>query len=231
MSENVLEQLKGIKNQIEIKLSSKDKLVSFTPLTLKQQKDILDNLSTSATTIITFFNNTTKIIQQNILEEVTLYVTDRPNILISLRNNIDSNYNDIDLSKLIEKNKKVKSIDLNTTIETRDFTFNVKVPTLDKDIKVNEFLIKNYKDENAVIGKLYVNEVVKFIDTIIIKETDTVINFNELPVKKLFEITENIESHNFKEIYEFIQLVRNHEKELVTLDDVQVDIGPELFVL
>ena len=231
MSDNVLEQLKDIKNEIKIKLSSKDNTVNFTPLTLKQQKDILDNLSNSATTIITFFNNTTKIIKENIQEDVTLYVVDRPNILISLRNNIDNNYNGIDLSKLVEKNKKIKILDSDTTIETKDFSFKVKIPTLDKDIKVNEFLIKNYKDENTIIGKLYVNEVVKFIESITIKETGTIIDFNELPIKKLFEITENIESHNFKKIYEFIQVVRNYEKDLVTLDDVQVDIGPELFVL
>ena len=139
--------------------------------------------------------------------------------------------NGIDLSKLVEKNKKIKILDSDTTIETKDFSFKVKIPTLDKDIKVNEFLIKNYKDENTIIGKLYVNEVVKFIESITIKETGTIIDFNELPIKKLFEITENIESHNFKKIYEFIQVVRNYEKDLVTLDDVQVDIGPELFVL
>ena len=104
---SLLEEIKKINNFIDIFTPSVRGNIKFKPLNLKQQREILDNLELSATAIIKFFNNTKKIIENSILEDpdtpeinVTLTVIDRPNILIGLRNNIDSNYNNFNLKKL-----------------------------------------------------------------------------------------------------------------------------------
>ena len=166
---SLLEEIKKINNFIDIFTPSVRGNIKFKPLNLKQQREILDNLELSATAIIKFFNNTKKIIENSILEDpdtpeinVTLTVIDRPNILIGLRNNIDSNYNNFNLQKLLEKNATLKNIpDTNKKFITKDLIIECTIPDLDTDYKVNKFLIENTKDDKALIGKLYVNEVVK----------------------------------------------------------------------
>ena len=158
-------------------------------------------------------------------------VTDRPNILLSLRQNISNNYNGIFLDKIINANEKLESIEYKKEFETKEFIFNVSVPTLDRDITVNDYLLKKFKDEKQLIGKLYVNEVVKFIKQIVIKDTEKVVVFKDISVKEAFEIVESLESNNLKDIYDYISEVRDFEKSMVTIDDQQVDIGTELFVL
>ena len=232
MSKNYINELKKVVNEIEVFIPSSQKNIKIKPLTLKQQKDILDNLSATATALITFFNKVSDVIENSYSGYKDLLVVDRPNILISLRNNIDNMYNDIDLNQVLEKNKNIKAIEDKKTFKTDSFKFEIKIPSISRDRQTNDFLIKNTpQKDNAIIGKLYVNEVVKFIEKITIIESETEIDFNELPIKEAFEIVQNIESSNFKEIYKYIGEVRDFEKLFVTLEDKTVDVGPELFVL
>jgi hypothetical protein len=178
-----------------------------------------------------FFNNSYKIIKQCIDNSKDLLVIDRPNILISLRNNIDNTYNSINLSELLEKNKKIKVNTENKIIETNDFIFEVGIPTLEQDYKSNDYLIKAFKGETKILGKLYVNELSKFVKKITIKSSASEIDFTTDNIKDKFDIIQNIETNNFKDIYKYITSVRDLEKEFVTLNEEMVDIGPELFVL
>mgnify|MGYP003108684458 CR=1 FL=1 len=228
---SIVDDFKNIKNYIDIYIPSNHSKKSFRPLTLKQQKQILDNIQASAIAIIDFFNNASNIIKENTEDSRSILVTDRPNILLSLRQNISNNYNGIFLDKVINANEKLESIEYKKEFETKEFIFNVSVPTLDRDITVNDYLLKKFKDEKQLIGKLYVNEVVKFIKQIVIKDTDKVVVFKDISVKEAFEIVESLESNNLKDIYDYISEVRDFEKSMVTIDDQQVDIGPELFVL
>jgi hypothetical protein len=228
---SIVDDFKNIKNYIDIYVPSNHGKKSFRPLTLKQQKQILDNIQASAIAIIDFFNNASNIIKENTEDNQNILVTDRPNILLSLRQNISNSYNGIFLDKIINANEKLESIEYKKEFETKEFTFNVSVPTLDRDITVNDYLLKKFKDEKQLIGKLYVNEVVKFIKQIVIKDTEKVVVFKDISVKEAFEIVESLESNNLKDIYDYISEVRDFEKSMVTIDDQQVDIGPELFVL
>tara|TARA_R100000353_G_scaffold136612_1_gene97016 strand:+ start:339 stop:1055 length:717 start_codon:yes stop_codon:yes gene_type:complete len=237
---SLLEEIKKINNFIDIFTPSVKGNIKFKPLNLKQQREILDNLELSATAIIKFFNNTKNIIQESILEDpdtpelnVILTVIDRPNILIGLRNNIDSNYNGFNLQKLLEKNATLENIPVtNKKFITKDLIIECSIPDLNTDYRVNKFLIENTKDDKAHIGKLYVNEVVKFIKSISFKENEeNKTYFDKIDTKEAFDIVENIQSLNLKDVYEYIKEVRAFERELVTLNKKQVDIGPELFVL
>ena len=124
-----------------------------------------------------------------------------------MRNNIDSNYNNFNLQKLLEKNATLKNIpDTNKKFITKDLIIECTIPDLDTDYKVNKFLIENTKDDKALIGKLYVNEVVKFIKSISFKDNeDNKTLFNEIDTKEAFDIVENIQSLNLKDVYEYIK--------------------------
>lgn len=92
-------------------------------------------------------------------------------------------------------------------------------------------MIKAFKGETKILGKLYVNELSKFVKKITIKSSESEIDFTTDNIKDKFDIIQNIETNNFKDIYKFITSVRDLEKEFVTLNEEMVDIGPELFVL
>ena len=79
--------------------------------------------------------------------------------------------------------------------------------------------------------KLVQNKEGKFVKKITIKASESEIDFTEDNIKDKFDIIQNIETNNFKDIYKFITSVRDLEKEFVTLNEEMVDIGPELFVL
>tara|TARA_R110000796_G_scaffold72921_7_gene164452 strand:+ start:2293 stop:2994 length:702 start_codon:yes stop_codon:yes gene_type:complete len=228
---NFLTEIKNISNDINVFIPSTKSDVKCKPLNLQQQKNILDDISSDASSILTFFNNSYKIINQCIENSKDLLVIDRPNILISLRNNIDNMYDDVNLSKLLEKNKEIEVNSVNEVIETNDFIFDVGIPTLEQDYKSNDYLVKAFKGETKILGKLYVNELSKFIKKITIKSSENVIDFTDSSIKDKFNIIQNIETNNFKDIYKFITSIRDLEKAFVTLNDETVDIGPELFVL
>jgi hypothetical protein len=228
---NFLNEIKNISNDINVFTPSIKSDVKCKPLNLLQQKTILDDISNDASSILMFFNNSYKIIKQCIDNSKYLLVIDRPNILISLRNNIDNTYNSINLSELLEKNKKIEVNTENKIIETNDFIFEVGIPTLEQDYKSNDYLVKAFKGETKILGKLYVNELSKFVKKITIKASESEIDFTEDNIKDKFDIIQNIETNNFKDIYKFITSVRDLEKEFVTLNEEMVDIGPELFVL
>ena len=228
---NFLNEIKNISNDINVFIPSIKGDVKCKPLNLQQQKNILDDISSDASSILTFCNYSYKTITQCIGDSKNLLVIDRPNILISLRNNIDTMYEDINLSKLLEKNKEIEVSSVNEVIETNDFIFEVSIPTLEQDYKSNDYLIKAFKGETKILGKLYVNELSKFIKKITIKSSDNVIDFTDCNIKDKFNIIQNIETNNFKDIYKFITNIRDLETSFVTWNEDTIDIGPELFVL
>lgn len=226
-----LNELKSISNKIKVYIPSIRKNKECQPLNLKQQKNILDDISNDAASILTFFNNSYKTIEQCIDNSAELLVIDRPNILLHLRQNINNIYNGIDLSELLQKNQKIEIPSLTKTIETDDLIFEIGIPTLKDDCNTNSYLVKKYSDEKKLLGKLYVSELSKFIKNITIKSSSNTIDFCNKNVGEKFDILENIETSNFVDIYQYITEVRDVEKEFVTHDSGTIDIGPELFVL
>ena len=99
------------------------------------------------------------------------------------------------------------------------------------DQKHNSHIITVYKDEKELLGKLMVNEVSKFINKMVIHGSNSVVDFNTQTIKNKMTIVESINSTNLLPIFEYITSIRNTEQELTKLDDKQIDIGPEIFVL
>ena len=201
-------------------------------LTLKQQRELLDNLSETKLSLLSFFNDVFEIINTNCSEDnKVINVIDRPNILLSLRCNINKIYDGLDLEKILEKNKNISLPSLSKQVETEDFIFDISSPNIQRDNNVNLYLINTYKNEEKILGKLYINELSKFINKITFKASDNVIDFDNESNGNRFKILENMQSSNFQEIYAFINDIRDKEVEYLTIDGTQVDLGPELFVL
>jgi hypothetical protein len=229
---DILKDLKKTEEKIDIYIPSLKKDVQFTPLTLSQQKNIIDKITSSSFGIIDFYNSVYEVIKSSTTADLnTINTIDRINIILNFRKNINSIYENIDVNKVIERNKSVQLPELKKTIITDKFTFEVVVPSLVTDFKFNNYIITVYRDEKTLLGKLLVNELSKFITKFTINETNTIVDFSNVSIKHKFNFLEAIDSKHFKEVFEYVNLVRDTEVELVKIDDTQVEIGPELFIM
>lgn len=228
----IISDLNSLKSDVSVFIPSIASDKKIKTLNLKQQKELLDNLSESNLSILSFFNDVFEIINTNCAEDSkNINVIDRSNILLTLRCNINEIYNDVNLKDLIEKNKKISLPKLTKQIETDDFIFDVSSPNIQRDYTVNSYLVNTFKNEDKILGKLYINELSKFINKITFKSNDKVIEFDNESNGNRFKILENMQSSNFQQIYSFINDIRDKEVEYLTLDGTQVDLGPEFFVL
>jgi len=230
---DILSQLKKTEQFLQVYIPSQKKDVNFKPLTLKQQKAIMDKVTTNSFGLIEFFNTIYELIESaTTVDHKEFNVIDRFNILLTLRSNLNKNYEGVNLPLLLEKNKSIVLPESTTVIKTDKFIFEVSVPSLLTDYKSNSYIINTFKDEKQLLGKLMVNELAKFINKItILNDTETVIDFSTQTIKNKFSILESIESKHFLDIFTFITKVRDIEQEFVKYEDTQVDIGPELFIL
>ena len=224
-----IKNLKNIQKEVDVFVPSLQSDIKFKPLTLKHQKNILDNVELNAISIVVFYNKLNDIILE--LGNGDFNIIDRPNIILSLREKINKKYGKFDLSKLITNNKSLKLIDLAKTIETDDFIFELASPSFKIDSESNNYLIKNFKTESKLLGKLYINELTKFTKSVTIKNDNEKVDFSDLTIEEKFDIIENIPSSSIAEVYNYIKEVREFEKQFITQNDDIVEINPELFIL
>ena len=92
-------------------------------------------------------------------------------------------------------------------------------------------LIKNFKTESKLLGKLYVSELTKFTKSITIKNNNETVEFSNIKMEEKFDIIENISSSSITEVYDYIKEVREFEKKFITQKGDIVEINPELFIL
>lgn len=229
---DILKDLKKTEEKINVYIPSLKKEVEFSPLTLSQQKNIIDKITSSSFGIIDFYNSLYDVIKTSTTADLnTLNTIDRINIILNFRKNINPIYENIDVSKVIERNKGIQLPDVNKTIVTDKYTFEVTVPSLVTDFKFNNYIITTYRDERTLLGKLLVNELSKFVTKFIVNETNTVVDFSNVSIKHKFNFLEAIDSKHFKQVFEYVNQVRDAEVELVKIDDTRIEIGPELFIM
>ena len=237
MSENfndILNEVKGLKKNLTFFSRANNLDLEISPLNLQQQKIIIENSIQSNLSVLFFNNSFYNIIKENFAGDInTLDTIDRVSISLSLRQKMSNEYTlddtKVNLSDIIDKNKKPLSIDP-LEIVTDSFTFRVSKPSLVLDNKVNKLLLNKYKGKkitednvNNVISDLYVYEILKFVDEIIVGDKTLVIseNFNNS-----LKILSEIETSELKEIFNYINKIRDIE-----LNMTHISITPDFFVV
>jgi hypothetical protein len=246
MSDNnfndVLKEINSLKITFDAYSPSTNTSVQFFPLTLAQQKSIIETSVDSSLGAL-FFNNTFyKILKQNIKGDISMYNTiDRVNFAIELRKQLSNTFikNDVkySLKELVDKNKKIINTITAQEITSENYTFTVTAPNLTLDDKVNTILLNKYRNDNingnklkTLISDLYVFEILKFITKLKVngKELDLHNNLNASA-----DLIEKIDSMHFSGVTNYINEVRDVEKSLATFlgIDVSVDIIPDFFIV
>jgi hypothetical protein len=238
---DILQQVKNLKKEITFYSPTSDKEYKIYPLSLKQQKDILEN-SFSSTLSLLFFNNCIfKIIKENFNGNIDdLDTVDRVSISLSLRNKINNIHKEgdieVNLDNIIQKNKN-QVIFESKEVVTEDFTFKLRKPNLVLDNKINNIILRKYKNEkitdnnvNNVISDLYVYELVKFIDEFQFGEN--LINVEE-NIDNTVKILSEIDSNNFKEVFNYINALRELENNLTKIPntDNNISLTPDFFIV
>tara|TARA_R110000796_G_C14536972_1_gene432498 strand:+ start:891 stop:1625 length:735 start_codon:yes stop_codon:yes gene_type:complete len=244
MSENfndILNEVKGLKKNLTFFSRANNLDLEISPLNLQQQKIIIENSIQSNLSVLFFNNSFYNIIKENFAGDInTLDTIDRVSISLSLRQKMSNEYalddTKVDISNIIDKNKTHLSIDP-LEIVTDSFTFRVSKPSLVLDNKVNKLLLNKYKGKkitednvNNVISDLYVYEILKFVDEIIVGDKTLVIseNFNNS-----LKILSEIETSELKEIFNYINKIRDIELNMTQIPNSEkyISITPDFFVV
>lgn len=239
---DILQEINNSKVTFDAYAPSTETNVQFSPLTLAQQKNIIETSVDSSIGAL-FFNNTFyKILKQNIKDDISKYNTvDRVNFALQLRSQLSDTYtkneSKFSLKDLLAKNKTITGKISSTEITSDNFTFVVQVPNLTLDDKVNTILLNKYRNENlnggklkTLISDLFVYEILKFIVKVKIngKELDLHQDLNASA-----NLLEKIDSIHLVKVTNYINDVRDVEKNLATFagSGVSVDIVPDFFIV
>lgn len=240
--QDILTTIKENKATITAYSPSKSKKVKFYPLTLSQQKQIIETAGDPTLSILAFNKLFYNILKENIIDDdINQYNTvDRVVFTLALRAHLSDEVELEDESKislltLINRNVDIKPDLNNITITANEFVFECAAPTLDIDNKINDMILKKHKKINddtlsLLISDLYVYEILKFIKTLSVGERT--INFEDNYVQAL-ELLNNIDSKLLIDIADFINKVRDAESEFAKIpdSDSNIDIVPNFFIL
>ena len=239
---DILDEIKSSRSILKAYAPSVGKEVEISPLTLAQQKLIIET-SSDTTLGVLFFNNIFyKILKENISEDIKQFNTvDRVNLTLVLRehlkNIVNVDENDINLSVILERNSSIEYNIKPETIKTGDFILSVEAPNLNIDNFINTHLLNKYKgvtfDENKLknlISDLYACEILKFIKKIQINEKEVELHTE---LSQSLKLLESIDSVHFQPVTEYINKVRELEASFAYDSEAEksIDITPELFIL
>ena len=218
-------------------LPSKKAVLKLKPLNLKQQKEVISSVADGVAGMISFMRILNTIIIEATGDE-TLRVYDRAPLAVALRvNSLGSTYKDedktIDLTKVLEAYKLLTPAEKTTESVTHNgIVVDITVPTLKEEnitIKKLEEEIKRNGDKNNTknLGSIYVYEIIKYISTV--KFDDIEIDYTSLKIKDKIDIIESLPLALNKKIINFIESFRKEEREVLTVDEVVVEINPSFF--
>lgn len=240
-----LSEIQKASSNLDVFIPSLKQKINIKPITLQQQKTIIES-SVDNTLGVLFFNTVFhKIIAENSsVDTGKLNTIDRVTIALALRNKISPSFNiegkEYTLNDVLTANEQIKSTVEPTTITTDKFTFHVSVPSLRYDNTVNSALLKKYNENEfkrstlkSLIGDLFVYEIVKFVSQIDIVDSKSTITLRIDNIKDCVNLIESIDSNQFTEVVKYINKVRDIEKQYTQIPNTQhyIDIVPDFFVV
>lgn len=257
----ILKELQKVNESADdqIFILSKKETVYFRRLNVKAQKSIIRSALDSDGTNITFNINANKLIYEHTSARNFL-TTDRPLVLMALRNNNINTQIEID-GKPVNINKRIQEITENVetlpelktkkTITQNNITIFTRVPTLEIDTRfltacrtaVGNMTVADEVSES--IGTMYVYELAKVVERIQYKintpalsgeEGSTQIHtvkFDDTSVEDCVSMVELLPATINAEIVKFIAQIREYETAITTNTDpaAQIPIDVSLFTL
>lgn len=234
-----LDKLSSLKRDFKIYVPSRDKDVVATPITLKQQKEIISTTLGGIRGALDF----TKIINELILENIhekDFYTFDRTPIILGLRYNslgdkVKTGDDKVVSLKPILNNIKTKEAKFTLTKKASIDSIKVhfRVPTLEQEtvvIKKCILEIDKLQEENITkaMGMIYIFELIKYIDSVSIGGEEA-LYFNDLKVMDRVKILEQLPLQVYDKLSTFIKPINDYDISILSTDDGTITIDTSLF--
>jgi hypothetical protein len=196
--------------------------VKSSPISFKQQKDIIATLTEGTLGIIQFQKIINNILMDNTGDELS--VLDKVPAILKLRyESIGKEINiedaKIDITPILEKIETLKYPKL-SNVKHDKFQVNLFVPNLRDEIKVINSIIEDLKKDSKDLGKnivnVYTHEIVKFVDNIVMG--DDVLDFKSLSIRDRINIIEKLPLSINKKIIKEIEKLKKVETDLLTIE-------------
>jgi hypothetical protein len=237
MDKNLTDFFKSVEalsdtNSITSYIPSQKKEVILSPLTLKQQKDIIASQVVGVVGLVRFGRVLNDILLESSKTD-NLLVCDKAPLAVSLRiNSISDKMGEIDLLKIYEQFKSGCEFKLSDTIEDHGIIAELAIPTLqdeNKIIKKLEGVINDSEDDVATnISNIYTFEVVKYIKSLSIKDVRLV--FDDIPnVYDRVAVLESLPLSTNKKIVDFIEYNKLVERKALTWGEDEIEITADFF--
>ena len=232
-----LEKLGKINDdKVKVFLPSLKKTIEVTPLTLKQQKDLISSALDGVKGAF-FFNKTLNDIIINNSGNNDLKSYDKLPIIAHLRKHSLGNKVKID-EKIIDLDvaiKNFKTVPLNIKdehiVEVKTLKVYLRVPTLSEE---NMIFKKGEQDADSDrsstregLGLLYMLELLKYIDKLEIEEEE--VDFSKIKIKDRIELVEELPLTMYKGISKYIESMNAYTNEIMTVDETVIPIDVRFF--
>jgi len=242
---NALNALNSLSKDYEIFVPSLNKKLKFKDVTTKQQKNIVKCALEEGTAGLSFINLTSEIVRDNCNEPSLLLASDKNFILTSLRAlSISPSFKPYDTDTTVDLmvlvNKNIATPDILKTREVTDGTVSISaaIPTIAEDIAINNetkkklLPITNTRDlTREALGEMYINEIIKYMKTVKVGTEE--IKFSELTFNQKTQIVEKIPISLNAKLIDYINSVKQFERELLTLPDSKtvITVEPTFFTV
>jgi len=242
-----LASLDVLQKDFDLFVPSLNKKVKFKGLTTKQQKDAVKSALEKAFSGISFAILANSILKENSLEKIELLTTDRSYLLVALRAaSLNKLYKkedrEIDLSFILSFNTPLPSELKTTELVEDNVKINVSIPTLAKDTSINletrKKLIPLPDDDNLAkeaVGEIYINELVKYINTVTINNSSNLIEleFDKLTLTQKIQVLEKLPLSINSKLIDFINSAKAFERKYFENNgtSVEIDIDQTLFTV
>lgn len=226
---NILSSISKLKAKdvVEVYIPSNGLSANFTPLTVKQQKDLLSSGVDASIENLSFLNTLCDIVTDNNIDNTPCLAVDRSFIAIQLRRQAIGNDMKIEIdgeNYIIDIDEHIESVKQKTYNKPEPFTIQHDVITLEcspPDIPLDKRYNKQFTKRvqkpagqklkpTDVIGDVYVSELVKWIRTITVGD-ETVIAEQDATISNMVEIFENLPLQVSGKLAEGVKNARSSE--------------------
>lgn len=230
--DKVLGKLKEYSNsdKIDCLVLSKKENKSFTSLTAKQQKDLIEAAASGSKAAFLYPKAINTILLEN-CEDRSLLVSDRALIVLALRvhsfgslQKIEKNgeFIEINLQKILDNYDKDIDIKYTETFSQGPISINCSVPTIEHENKVLDSYLKYRSAEfendskiHKLLSEIYILEIAKYITSIEITEKEPIVlDLKTQTVSQNIKTVESLTASLVQKILGFIANIKNLENNI-----------------
>jgi hypothetical protein len=221
---NFLDKIQEIKDtKIKVDIISTGKQADSSPLSFKQQKDIISTIADGAIGSLKFQKILNRVVVENTGDSL-LRTIDRLPIILKLRAEsigAEAKIGDdkVKIQKILDKVTKKPKIKQSDKL-LGDIQVTLEVPLITYENLVIQATIDAVKKDGDEVGKnigsIYTYEIVKYIKNI--EFGGEIVDFYEIPIQDRVNIVDSLPISTNQKIIEFIQNIKKIENDWLTVE-------------